>query len=114
MLLLVYCRILCNITSRTILNSISFVLSWVIKIGFMDVLILYPVQTDVVTGNSCSAEQWAEILIKLGHCCRQAGRITGRFKCGKNAWGNRGFLARKPVVQNRSDPHWNRYISGSF
>lgn len=78
MLLLVYCWILCIIPSRTILNSVSFVLSWVITIGFMDVLILYPVQTDVVTGNSCSAEQWAEILIKLGHRVELGGTAAGR------------------------------------
>jgi putative glycosyltransferase (TIGR04348 family) len=33
----------------------------------MDVLIVYPEKADVVTGNSCAAEQWREVLYALGH-----------------------------------------------
>jgi glycosyltransferase involved in cell wall biosynthesis len=33
----------------------------------MEVLIIYPEKADVVTGNSCSAEQWREVLLALGH-----------------------------------------------
>ena len=44
----------------------------------MDVLIVYPEQTDVVTGNSCSAEQWAKILTKLGHEVEVGGTAAGR------------------------------------
>ncbi|MFP6872596.1 MAG: glycosyltransferase [Verrucomicrobiales bacterium] len=33
----------------------------------MEVLIVYPEKADVVTGNSCSAEQWGEVLLALGH-----------------------------------------------
>jgi len=44
----------------------------------MDVLIVYPEQTDVITGNSCSAEQWAKILVKLGHKVELGGTAAGR------------------------------------
>ena len=39
----------------------------------MDVLIVYPEKADVVTGNSCAAEQWGEVLYALGHKVELSG-----------------------------------------
>jgi glycosyltransferase involved in cell wall biosynthesis len=47
-------------------------------INAMDVFIAYPEQAGVVTGNFCSALQWAEILVALGHKVESGGSAAGK------------------------------------
>lgn len=42
----------------------------------MDILIVYPEKADVVTGNSCSAEQWRGVLLALGHKVELSGHCN--------------------------------------
>lgn len=44
----------------------------------MDVLIVYPEKADVITGNYCSAEQWREVLIALGHKVELSGNCESK------------------------------------
>ena len=44
----------------------------------MDVLIVYPERADAVTGNACSAEQWKEVLLALGHKVELSSSCAGR------------------------------------